>query len=194
MRPLSSRILGVGAVVCGAVLWGSGEAAAQSSASAVPSLAPSAAIQSMQSNAAGFGAPVGMPAPDPLATGTGSSLQGNIFNNPLAAPLLYNSMAGPAATSGSQSTGGLGLGAGASQLGVMMLLSNQQNGLFGTGRMGGTQGVSQTRSSAASPSASSTGSRASNRPGGRSSRYFNRSGGHSTYPRNYFNRRPSYFP
>jgi hypothetical protein len=141
---------------------------------------------------------------DPTASAGGTSTQGGIFNNPLAAPILYNSMLGASmpqgqsnASSGATNNGAINNGAinpGLTQLGMMMMLANQQNGGIGPGRLSGTRGAPRQRDSAGTQPAGNAKLRSSDRPGGLASRYFNRTGGHSAYPRSFFNRRPSYFP
>jgi hypothetical protein len=150
----------------------------------------------------------------PNASAAGSSTQGSIFNNPLAAPLIYNSMlqasmpygsmgtsssttsssstSSTAASSANSAYRGMGLMGPTTQLGMLMLLSNQQNGGLGSGQLSGMGGSSQqTRMAQA---ASDPRRRGANRPGGLAARYFNHVSPHSAYPKTYFNRKPRYYP
>lgn len=210
------------AAVCGAGWMSGREAAAQSLGFTAPSVAPSPAVQAMASSSM-FGSPPSgaMARPDPTASLSPATTQANIFNNPLAAPLLYSTMVNPsgsilgASTAPAQSSTGAGSGTstgtgaaaatgadpssampgpGTTQLATMMVLANQQNGLFGTGRMGGTSLARrpQPRAGVATDPASPT--RGANRPGGRAARYFNRTAVRPATPRAYFNRRPTSFP
>lgn len=209
MRPSSWRI--ACAAACGAVLLAGREADAQSlgGSSSAPSVAPSPAVQAM-SVAPLFGPQVPNAAADQAAALSGVPSQGNIFNNPLAAPLLMPSMAGPlwgqsqaaasagttAGTSTNSSTGlygGMG-GMGMNQLAMFMLMSNQQNGGIGSGQASGVRGTQRQASSLGGQPTPGSRTRASDRPGGLAARYFNRTVAHPSYPQRYFNRRPSYFP
>jgi hypothetical protein len=210
MKPLSSRMVCV-AIICAAGWLHGREVAAQS----LDGQASSAGTTPSLYQPTPFGMPLFTPAiqnpmADPTATGSGSSSQ-SIFNNPLAAPLIYNSMLQASmpyggtttttTTTGTSSTGtstttttartGMGMGMGPTmQLGMLMMLANQQNGGVGTGQMSGTRPTPrQSSASATDPK-----QRASNRPGGLAARYFNRTTPRTTYPKSYFNRKPRYFP
>src|SRR5579885_1771618 len=83
----------VGALIlCGLGLLGGRPASAQTTG-AVPS--PSAATPGLPTTTGSTGT-ASMVAPtgplNPAAAATGTSAQGGLFSNPLAAPLLYNSM------------------------------------------------------------------------------------------------------
>ncbi len=161
--------------------------------------------QAMQGGAFGAGgaadaaaAEAGVPVPQ-----AGGLANPGIFSNPITGPMLYNSMMGgsflqgPAASSsGSASSASSAAAAnlGATQLGMMLMMGNQQSGGIGTGRISGTRGYSRQRTSASTSAGSNSRSRNTDRPGGLASRFFNRSAGHPAYPQGYFNRRPNYFP
>ena len=199
MKSLSWRMI-CAVVVCGVEWWGGREAAAQSSGGAVPSLAPSPAVQVMQSSYPLFAPTVPNTMGDPTAT-AGAAAAGGIFNSPMAAPMLYSSMLGASLyPNPSQNQSGTSTNPGApnpnlaaTQLGMMMLLANQQNGGIGSGRLSGTRG--DPRQQGSSDIAKSTSkSRVLTRPGGVASKYFNRTNVRRSNPRSYFDRRPSNFP
>jgi hypothetical protein len=179
------------------------EAAAQAYLGTVPNLAPSPGLQTLQSGLAASSLPaVPTTATDPTGMAGGAAGPGGLFNNPLAAPLLYNSMIASQYTQ-SQATSAASASAAsntatanmaANQLGMMMLLANSQNGGFGSGRMTGTRSDPRQPTSLGSPSASTSKPQGANQPGGKAARYFNRTSVRPSYPRNYFNRRPTYFP
>jgi hypothetical protein len=184
--------------ICGAGLAVIPEAAAQSSGESIPSLAPSPTVQAMQCSFPLFTPAVPNTAGDPTAS-AGSASAGGIFSSPMAAPMLYSSMLG---SSFPQNQAGAAAGTGltspnlnAAQYGMLLMMANQQNGGIGSGRISGIRGngTQQTASAGAKPAAN-TKARTSNRPGGLAARYFNRTNVHSSNPKNYFNRRPSYFP
>jgi hypothetical protein len=132
---------------------------------------------------------------NPTGPAIGSFAQGGVFSNPLAAPLLYNSML-PASQPQSQAQanalyGPTGLAT--TQLGLMLLANQQARGGIGSGRISGTRPDPGARE-AGSNAREDAKPRTLARPGGLASRYFNRVGPHSPYPKNYFNRRPRYFP
>jgi hypothetical protein len=130
---------------------------------------------------------------NPIAPAIGSATQGGVFSNPLTAPFLYNSML-PASQQQSQANALYWpTGLGTAQLGLMLLANQQQAGGLGSGRISGTRTDQRTRE-AASNSTEDSKRRSLARPGGLASRYFNRVGAHTPYPKNYFNRRPHYFP
>lgn len=203
MRRFSWRLM------CALVVGGAGlaevrEAAAQGYLSSVPSLAPSPGLQTLQSGMAGLSPAVPPTTADPTGMASGAAGPGGLFNNPLAAPLLYNSMiasqypqsqatsAASAAAVSNAATANMA----ATQLGMMMLLANSQNGGFGSGRMSGTRSDPRQPTSLGAPSAPTSTSkpRGANQPGGKAARYFSRTSVRTSYPRNYFNRRPTYFP
>lgn len=223
MRISSWRILWA-AAACGAGLLSGRGAGAQSlgGSGSAPSVAPSPAIQAM-AVAPLFGPQVPNAAADQAASLSGVPTPNNIFNNPMAAPLLYPSMAGPlwaqgqAAASAGTSTGtttgtssstssstssgtsagrsaGMHQGMAMNQLAMFMLLSNQQNGGVGSGRISGARGTRRQAGSPGSQAAADGRARSLSRPGGLASRYFNRTASHPAYPQQHFNRRPSYFP
>jgi hypothetical protein len=119
-----------------------------------------------------------------------------VFSNPLAAPLLYNSMlpaTQPQNLSQAQANTLYGpTGLATTQLGLMLLANQQASGGIGSGRISGTRPDPRAREGGSS--AQDGKQRTLARPGGLASRYFNRVGPHSSYPKNYFNRRPRYFP
>jgi hypothetical protein len=81
------------------------------------------------------------------------------------------------------------------QLGMMLLLANQQNGGLGAGRISGVRNDPRQLASAKSQQGAGGQPRPSSRPGGLAYRYFNRTDGRTgRYPKNYFNRRPGVFP
>lgn len=129
---------------------------------------------------------------NPLVPALGPTTQGGLLSNPLAAPLLYNSMLQASQPQGQANSFYGPTGLGTTQLGLMML-ANQQAGGIGSGRMSGTRTDPRARE-AGSSSPQDSKQRTLARPGGLASRYFNRVGPHTPYPRNYFNRRPRYFP
>jgi hypothetical protein len=180
------------ALICGAGLLGCREVAAQSLGGS-----PGTGAVSLGAPATSGGLPTSSamaPATTvvPSATASGSSTQGGVFGSPLAAPLLYNSML-QASQPQSQANGFYGpTGLGTTQLGLM-LLANQRAGGLGSGRISGTRTDPRPRE-ATSTSADDSKRRTPARPGGLASRYFNRVGPHSPYPKNYFNRRTRFFP
>lgn len=146
-----------------------------------------------------------------------SSGQGNLFNNPMVAPILYNSMlqagapgglmgaTGTTATTGTTTTGTTAA-TGASRmlygptgmntmgLGMLLLANQQQNGGIGSGQMSGTRANPRQQATASSATGAGPKPRTAARPGGLASRYFNRPTSHPTYPQRYFNRQTRYFP
>jgi hypothetical protein len=192
-------------LMCALVVGGAGlaevrEAAAQGYLNSVPSLAPTPGLQTFQNAMAGSTPAVPPTTVDPTGLSGGLASPGSIFNNPLAAPLLYNSMIASqypqsqatSAASASAASNAATANMAATQLGMMMLLANSQNGGFGSGRMSGTRSDPRQPTSLGAPSTSKP--RGANQPGGKAARYFNRSSVRTSYPRNYFNRRPTYFP
>jgi hypothetical protein len=129
---------------------------------------------------------------NPTAPAIGSATQGGVFGNPLTAPFLYNSVL-QASQPQSQANALYGpTGLGTTQLGLMLLASQQAGGL-GSGRISGTR-TDQRPGGVAANSPEGLKRRSLARPGGLASRYFNRVGAHTPYPKNYFNRQPRYFP
>ena len=151
--------------------------------------------------------PLAMPMIAPLnpnaaaSSGTdvaGNPVQGNVFANPYMLPFFYGSMMpgglGTGATSSSSSsTSSLqsSMGMDPTQLGLMMLATQNPNGV-GSGRLSGVRGgASPSRPQA--PTQPQT-RRLSNQPGGLAARYFRRGTPRSILPRNYYNRQSRYFP
>lgn len=205
MRSIVTRILGA-AIAVGAGLGEGREASAQLFGGGVPNLAPDPTIQPMQSIAR---VSLGQPGAgaDLAAVASGVPSQGNFLNNPLAGPIIYSTMinnpalfggqtaaASGASTSANAATNAASANLQTAQLGMMWMMANQQNGGIGSGRMNGARPGSTSQAPGDDRSLSRVKTRTSNRPGGLSARYFHRAGGHSPYPRSYFNRRPNYFP
>jgi hypothetical protein len=145
---------------------------------------------------------------DPATAGTGTGAQANIFSNPYAAPLLYNSMlspsptptptpnqAGSSAASSALPPGQVVISPG--EMGLLMLATQRPLGI-GSGQLSGARpGQSgDARRSRGKTTVREPGgrSRGPAQPGGLAARYFNRVAPHSPYPQNYFNRQNRYFP
>jgi hypothetical protein len=120
-----------------------------------------------------------------------------VLSNPLAAPLLYNSMlqaSQPQSQSQAQASGLYGpTGLATTQLGLLLLANQRAGRGIGSGRISGTRPDPRAHE-AGTGAPQDAKQRTLARPGGLASRYFNRVGPHSAYPKNYFNRRPRYFP
>jgi hypothetical protein len=178
--------------------------------------APSTAGSFMSTPVPLFGAAVPNIMSDPNATATGSSAQGGITSSPFYAPFVYSSMLQAAqpygmfnattsssslatsATSASTSTStsttgryGMGIGMNPSQLGLLMLATQNTRGV-GSGRLSGARPGPQSPTAASS--AATAKRRSAARPGGLAARYFNRVGSHTPYPQKYYNRQSRYFP
>jgi hypothetical protein len=138
----------------------------------------------------------------------GNPVQGNIFANPYIVPFFYGSMmpgafdtSTSASTSSSSSTSGSTSSASAmagqmgmmNQMGLMMMATQNPNGV-GSGRLSGVRGGATP--SRSQPTAQQGQSRRSlsNQPGGLAARYFSRGTPRSSIPRNYYNRQTRYFP
>jgi hypothetical protein len=196
MRPVSWRMLCVVAA-CGAGWLGCGEAAAQSLGGTTTSGAVSPGVPVASSGAPMASAPAASILAYPIVPALGSSTQGGALSNPLMAPLLYNSMlqaSQPQSQSQAQANALYGpTGLATSQLGLMLLANQQASGGIGSGRISGTRPDPRARDAGSSAQQDAK-QRTLARPGGLASRYFNRVGPHTAYPKNYFNRRPRYFP
>lgn len=193
MWPVSWRRFGVAAILV--VGWlGGGEVAAQglggASSGGAVSPGPAAAAAGVPMSSAT--APIVMT--DPTGSSNGHSASGGVLGDPLTAPLLYNSLLQASRPQGPGPANALygPTGLATTQLGLL-LLANRKAGGIGSGRISGTR--PDPRGSGGDPGAArDTKQRTLARPGGLASRYFNRVGPHAPYPRNYFNRRPRYFP
>ncbi len=145
----------------------------------------------------------------------GTPIQGNIFANPFAAPFFYGSMmpggsslgtttststlsstststttSGMSSTTTSSARGGPG-GLGSMQMGMMMMATQNPNGV-GSGVMSGVRPArTQGQAKATAPS---TRARTISGPAGLAGRYFNRKSPRSTIPQSYYNRQTRYFP
>jgi hypothetical protein len=196
MRPLSRRMLCVVAA-CGAGWLGCGEAPAQSLGGAASTGAASPGNPSASSGLSSSSPIAASVLVNPFATGVGSSTQGGVFSNPLAASLMYNSMLPASQTQNLNQAQANTLygptGLATTQLGLLMLANQQASGGIGSGRISGTRPDPRARE-AGSNAPQDAKQRTLARPGGLASRYFNRVGPRSAYPKNYFNRRPRYFP
>jgi hypothetical protein len=182
---------------CGAGLLGCGEAAAQSLGGPTTNGAINPGVP-----AASSGVPMASPtAPsilaNPTASMNGSFTQGSMLSNPVTGPLLYNSLlqsSQPQTQSQAQANALYGpTGLATTQLGLMLLANQQASGGIGSGRISGVRPDPRARE-AGSGASQDAKQRTLARPGGLASRYFNRVGPQSSYPKNYFNRRPRYFP
>ncbi len=141
----------------------------------------------------------------PYTSATGSSSQGGLMSSPFAAPFMYSSMlqaTQPLSMSSSSTTGtttgtttgaGRGLGMNTANLGLLMLMTQQNPGGVGSGQYNGLGGSSSVQATAARTPATAK-RRTAARPGGLAARYFNRVNPHTTYPQTYFNRQSRYFP
>jgi hypothetical protein len=128
------------------------------------------------------------------SSGGGSGAQmSNMFNNPMAAPFIYGSMF--PMQSGTSSTNGGGLGGMATnQLGLMMMM-NQQNGGIGSGQLSGVRpgqkGLSGPRNT---KSAGAQAPRSMSQPAGLAAHYFSRTTISTPRPRVFYNRPSSHYP
>ncbi len=202
MRTMAMRILGM-TLACAASWSGGRSAQAQLFGGGIPILAPDPTIAPMQ-NLSQY--QLGEPgAGANLATAAaGVPIQGNFLNSPMGSAMMYGTILGnpsafgiPSAVSSSSSTAATTAAATnlqTAQLGMMWMMSNQQGMGPGSSRM------SASPSSGVAPAVpddrirSRVSVRTRNRPGGLTARYFSRSATRATYPRNYFDRRPSAFP
>lgn len=202
MRAISIRILGV-ALACAAGLGGGRPAEAQLFGGGIPILAPDPTIAPMQSlsqyqlGEPGAGAN--------LATAAaGVPIQGNFMNSPMGSAMVYGTMMGnpsafgvPSAMATSSSTAATTAAATnlqTAQLGMMWMMANQQNSAPGSSRMSVSPSSGATQAAPDDRIRSRVTVQTRNRPGGLSARYFSRSATRATYPRRYFDRRPSSFP
>ena len=143
---------------------------------------------------------------DPTAPAVGTSSQGGLMSSPFAAPFMYSSMlqaTQPLSMSSSSTSGtttgtttGAGRGLGmnnAANLGLLMLMTQQNPGGVGSGQYTGLgRGAAAQTTSARTPATAKR--RTAAKPGGLAARYFNRVNPHTTYPQRYFNRQSRYFP
>jgi hypothetical protein len=139
-----------------------------------------------------------------------NSAPSNIFANPYAAPLIYNSMMpglgnslaaqGQTASAASSMGGSMNpMSLGATQMGLMMLATQRPMGI-GSGQLGGARSApgADPRSSRGQQATTAREAHGQVRtpppPGGLAARYFNRTTARSPYPQKYYNRQSRYFP
>lgn len=171
--------------------------------------APPVPLSAGQYGAAGFPSYSSQSmATDPLGIG-GMANQSNMFNNPMAAPLLYSGLMGMTPMrSGSSSTSSTSLTATAAQsaaasaysmglspqqMGFMMLASTPQMLGAGAGQLSGVRPGPGSGQAAGSQMQARARGRAQ-QPGGLAAGYFNRTTKISRNPQSYFNRQTRYFP
>lgn len=202
MRTMLLRFLGI-ALACAVGLGEERSAQAQLFGGGIPILAPDPTIAPMQNltqyqlGEPGAGANL-------AAAASGVPTQGNFLNSPMGSAMVYGTMmsnpavfGGPSAMAASSSTSATTAAATnleTAQLGLMWMMANQQNSGPGSGRVSASRSSGASQTSSADRIRSRVSIRTRNRPGGLSARYFSRSTTRSTYPRRYFDRRPSYFP
>jgi hypothetical protein len=85
-------------------------------------------------------------------------------------------------------------GMGTTQLGLMLLANQQQNGGIGSGRISGTRANPRPTETTSAGTSLGSKQRPASRPGGLAARYFSRPAVRSAYPQRYFNRQTRYFP
>jgi hypothetical protein len=178
----------VGALIlCGLGLLGGRPASAQTAGAVPGASAGTAGIAGISSVA-----PIGTLTPG--ASAMGSSAQGSLLSNPLAAPLLYNGLM-PVPQNQAQANLYYGpTGLATTQMGLMLLANQTANGGIGSGRISGTRTDPRAAKQPTPGASADPRRRASGQPGGLAARYFNRTAKPSAYPQNYYNRRPRYFP
>jgi hypothetical protein len=113
-----------------------------------------------------------------MGMGMGMGMGGqtnNVFNNPMAAPMLYGSMYPMTPR----------------QQGFTMLAGQSQMLGIGSGQLSGVRAPSQGRPS---QQASSRPRGSASQPGGLASRYFHRNARATPQPQSYYNRQNRYFP
>jgi hypothetical protein len=208
--------MGCAGLVCAAGLWHAGKAEGQSLGAPPTSMGTATGMP--LSGTPIMPIPLAMPIPNPAYSNGaansgfdvgGTPVQGNIFANPYAAPFFYSSLlpgssglgtttSALSSTSGSSTTptttstarGGGGLGA--MQMGLLMMATQNPNGV-GSGQMSGAR--SSRTQSRAKPTAQPTArTHTSSGPAGLAAHYFNRGGPHSSIPQSYYNRQTRYFP
>jgi hypothetical protein len=135
----------------------------------------------------------------------GNPIQGNVFANPYMLPFFYGSMMpgglgtgssglGTTSSTASSSTAAYRMGMGATQMGLMMMATQNPNGV-GSGQLSGVRGRgTPTPSRTPAPTQAQIRRSLSNQPGGLAARYFPRGTPRSGVPRNYYNRQTRYFP
>ncbi len=201
-------------IACAGLLYAAGwlsggKAEAQSLGTPSPNTGPSMGTPSLGTATMPFPLAMPMIAPSNLnaaaSSGTdvgGNPVQGNIFANPYMVPFFYGSMmpggfgtgtSASASTSSatSASTAAAGMGMGMNQMGLLMMATQNPNGV-GSGRMSGVRGGTPSRTGSSTQAQPRR--NGSNQPGGLAARYFNRAAPCASIPRNYYNRQTRYFP
>ncbi len=208
-------------LVCVAGFWNVGEAAGQSlgTPSTNPGTTSGMPITGIPIMPLPLTTPMfASPLPNSASPGTdagGNPVQGNIFANPYAAPLIYGSMmqgpfgsslsssataststsmssstAASASASAANSRANMGLGVG--QLGLLMLATQNPNGI-GSGQLSGAQSA-RTQSGARTAAKVTSRARTWSQPAGLAAHYFSRTTSRPQIPQNFYNRPTRYFP
>jgi hypothetical protein len=200
MNPMTRRLI-CGAIVYAAAWLAGADAMAQGLSGGVPGAGlAGGGVASPGVQATPLGVPMVSPTlPNAGGSVTGSPLStaspGGVYTSPLATPFVYNNMLQASQAQQGQASLYYGPnGLATTQLGLLLLANQQQNGGIGSGRISGTRGDSRARDATAARTPATSSQRAPARPGGLASRYFNRAAGHTAYPQQYFHRQSRYFP